>query len=92
LDFDPLVRAAEGLGGLFLLAGTGSEKLRAKLEDRGIPFRGPFDSLDRAVLSLLEAARPGDIVVFSPGCASFGMFLNEFDRGNKWKEAVRRLA
>jgi UDP-N-acetylmuramoylalanine--D-glutamate ligase len=31
-------------------------------------------------------------VVLSPGCASFGMFKNEFDRGRKWKEAVIRLS
>jgi UDP-N-acetylmuramoylalanine--D-glutamate ligase len=92
LNFDPLVRAAERAGGLFLLAGAGSEKLKVQLEDRGIPFQGPFDSLDAAVRSLLEAARPGDIAVLSPGCASFGMFLNEFDRGARWKETVRRLA
>jgi UDP-N-acetylmuramoylalanine--D-glutamate ligase len=29
-------------------------------------------------------------VILSPGCASFGMFLNEFDRGRKWKEAVKK--
>jgi UDP-N-acetylmuramoylalanine--D-glutamate ligase len=92
LDYGPLVKAAERVGGLFLLAGTGSEKLRVRLEDRGIPFQGPFDSLDAAVRGLLEAARPGDIAVLSPGCASFGMFLNEFDRGDRWKETVRRLA
>jgi len=26
--------------------------------------------------------------VLSPGCASFGMFLHEFDRGKKFKETV----
>jgi UDP-N-acetylmuramoylalanine--D-glutamate ligase len=92
LNYDPLVRAAERAGGLFLLAGAGSEKLKVQLEDRGIPFQGPFDSLEAAVRGLLEAARPGDIAVLSPGCASFGMFLNEFDRGARWKETVRRLA
>ena len=39
----------------------------------------------------LEKAGPGDIVILSPGCTSFGMFVNEFDRGKKWKEAVLRL-
>jgi UDP-N-acetylmuramoylalanine--D-glutamate ligase len=92
LDFEPLVRAAGQVKELFLLAGTGSEKLKTLLGDRGIPFRGPFDSLEAAVRGLLAAARPGDIAILSPGCASFGMFLNEFDRGAQWKETVRRLA
>jgi UDP-N-acetylmuramoylalanine--D-glutamate ligase len=61
------------------------------LDQAGISFRGPFDSVDAAVRSALETADQGDVVVLSPGCASFGMFLNEFDRGYKWKEAVRRL-
>jgi len=92
LDFSPLVQAAGRAKALILLAGTGSEKLRALFHDAGIAYRGPFDDLDRAVTAALEAAAPGDRVALSPGCASFGMFLNEFDRGRKWKEAVRNLS
>jgi UDP-N-acetylmuramoylalanine--D-glutamate ligase len=92
LDFGPLVRAAAGARAIVLLAGTAGEGLKSLLSGQGIPFRGPFDDLDRAVQTALEAAAPGDTVVLSPGCASFGMFLNEFDRGDKWREAVRRLA
>ncbi|MDR3336149.1 MAG: UDP-N-acetylmuramoyl-L-alanine--D-glutamate ligase [Treponema sp.] len=97
LDFSPLVRAvsradAENrLGALILLAGTGSAKLRPLLEGAGIPCCGPFDDLDKAVLAAGELAKNGDAVVLSPGCTSFGMFLNEFDRGRKWKDAVKRL-
>ena len=32
-----------------------------------------------------------DIAVFSPGATSFGMFTNEFDRGNKYMKAVKEL-
>jgi UDP-N-acetylmuramoylalanine--D-glutamate ligase len=92
LDLGPLAEAAERAAGLALLAGAGTERLEALLRGRDLPFRGPFDSVDAAVKALLEGARPGDIILLSPGCASFGMFLNEFDRGARWKEAVRRLA
>ncbi|MDR2159373.1 MAG: UDP-N-acetylmuramoyl-L-alanine--D-glutamate ligase [Treponema sp.] len=92
LDFGPLAAAAPRAKTLILLAGTGSVKLASLLGAAGIRFRGPFDSLDRAVQAAAAAAAPGDTVVLSPGCASFGMFLNEFDRGRRWKEAVRCLA
>jgi UDP-N-acetylmuramoylalanine--D-glutamate ligase len=88
LDFSPLVQAAPRAKALILLEGTGSAKLSALLDGAGVPYRGPFDSLDGAIKAALEAAESGDSVVLSPGCASFGMFLNEFDRGKKWKEGV----
>ena len=31
------------------------------------------------------------IFVFSPGATSFGMFANEFDRGNKYMDEVKRI-
>ncbi|MDR2068901.1 MAG: UDP-N-acetylmuramoyl-L-alanine--D-glutamate ligase [Spirochaetaceae bacterium] len=91
LDFAPLVRAAVRAKALVLLAGSGSDKLCQLLNQEGIPYRGPFDSVDAAVRAALETAAAGDTVVLSPGCASFGMFKNEFDRGAQWKEAVCRL-
>jgi UDP-N-acetylmuramoylalanine--D-glutamate ligase len=92
LDFTPLARAAARAKALVLLAGSGSEKLRLLLRQGGIPYRGPFDSLEAAVQAALDAAAAGDTVILSPGCTSFEMFMNEFDRGRQWKEAVRRLA
>jgi UDP-N-acetylmuramoylalanine--D-glutamate ligase len=95
LDFSPLAvaarRARDRLAAVVLLAGSGSEKLRPLLEAAGLACLGPFDNPDTAARAAAEAARPGDAVVLSPGCASFGMFLNEFDRGKKWKEAVLQL-
>jgi len=92
LDFTPLAQACGEAKAVFLLEGTGTTKLRALLDSAGIPYRGPYDNLDRAVEAILSIAQRGDSVVLSPGCASFGMFLNEFDRGRRWKETVRRLA
>jgi UDP-N-acetylmuramoylalanine--D-glutamate ligase len=98
LDFTPLARtlaAAFRRGRLtppVLFAGTGSVKLKAALDAAAVPCRGPYDDLDRAVEALLAGAEPGAAALMSPGCASFGMFKNEFDRGLRFKESVRRLA
>ncbi|GHV40534.1 UDP-N-acetylmuramoylalanine--D-glutamate ligase [Spirochaetia bacterium] len=92
LDYDPLVKAAPRARAVILLAGTGSDKLKGLFAGAGISYQGPFDTVDAAVKAVLDTAKPGDTAVLSPGCASFGMFLNEFDRGKKWKDAVLRLA
>ena len=51
------------------------------------------DTLYSAVKAELESysdkTRP--VVVFSPGATSFGMFKNEFDRGNTFKQLVRQI-
>jgi UDP-N-acetylmuramoylalanine--D-glutamate ligase len=90
LDFSPLVQAAPKAGAIILLAGTGSEKLKNLFDKAGICYSGPFDDIDLAAQAAFKAAAGGGIVALSPGCTSFGMFLNEFDRGDKWKAAVMR--
>jgi UDP-N-acetylmuramoylalanine--D-glutamate ligase len=47
-------------------------------------------SLERAVESAADSARPGDHVLLSPGFASFDMFRNYEDRGNQFEQAVNR--
>ena len=48
-------------------------------------------SLDESVKKASEVAEPGDIVLLSPACASFGMFTNYEERGKKFKELVSQL-
>ncbi len=92
LDFEPVRGAYRRAKAVILLAGTGSEKLRTLLDQDGTAYEGPFDDLEKAVRTALERARPGDTVLLSPGCTSFGMFRNEFDRGRKFKECAVRMA
>lgn len=49
------------------------------------------NSMEEAVESAKTLAESGDIILLSPGAASFGMFANEFDRGDKFKAAVSKL-
>jgi UDP-N-acetylmuramoylalanine--D-glutamate ligase len=96
LDFSPLVEKSRKAKAIILLdgteKGTGTQKLKLLLEKEGISYKGPFNSIDEVVIAALKEAQSGDTVLFSPGCASFGLFQNEFDRGRQWKEAVKRLA
>ena len=92
LGLQPLAEAAAEASSVVLLSGTGSEKLVPVLQEKQIKFSGPFNMLEKAVEAALEKARPGGAVILSPGCTGFGMFLNEFDRGNKWKAEIRRQA
>ena len=91
LDFEPVRSAFAKPKMIILLAGSGTEKLKTTLEKDAIPFLGPFDDLGLAVSAAHSRASHGDIVLLSPGCASFGMFVNEFDRGRKFKDAVRGI-
>jgi UDP-N-acetylmuramoylalanine--D-glutamate ligase len=48
-------------------------------------------TLKEAVERAYQNARPGDIVLLSPGCASFDEFANYKERGNYFKKVVRNL-
>jgi UDP-N-acetylmuramoylalanine--D-glutamate ligase len=90
LDFAPLAAVCDKARILILLAGSGTDKLIPLLAQNA--YRGPFGNLDDAVQAAVTAAAPDLTVLFSPGCTSFGMFSNEFDRGRQFKAAVKRLA
>ena len=47
--------------------------------------------MEKAVEIAKEKAAEGDIVLLAPGAASFGLFENEFDRGDKFREAVKKI-
>ncbi|HEX9369382.1 MAG TPA: UDP-N-acetylmuramoyl-L-alanine--D-glutamate ligase [Roseiflexaceae bacterium] len=53
---------------------------------------GPFDDFARAIEQARQLAAAGDVVLLSPGCASFGMFRNEFHRGEEFKHIVNGLS
>lgn len=71
---------------VFLLAGSGTDRIKAEM--RGTPV---FKSLKDATRAAVEAAAPGNVILFSPAFASFGMFKNEYDRNDQFVELVWKL-
>lgn len=92
LDFAPLRRLPHEPRCVILLAGSASGKLKPLLEEERVPVRGPFDELGEAVDTAVAESEPGDVVLLSPGCASFEMFKNEFDRGDRFVEMVQTMS
>lgn len=82
---DPESRVAA----VVLLEGSATAKIRAVCEPKVIEECG---SLADAVTAACVAAHPGTVVLLSPGCASFGMFVNEFDRGDHFRKLVEAIS
>ncbi len=82
---------------VILLQGSGTDELlpalheAAKKQGAADPVRGAFDDFTAAMDAAVALTRPGDVLLFSPGFTSFGMFLNEFDRGDHFVAYVHGL-
>jgi len=78
-----------------LLKGNATEKLLDKLRKIApVEFAENIEvvgSMEEALLLAQKKSQVGDVVVLSPGAASFGLFANEFDRGDKFREAAKKL-
>ena len=89
LDPSPLADAAARHDvRAYLFDGTATPALATALRNRGLQPRGPYMSMTDAVLAARENALVGDVILLSPGCASFGLFRDEFDRGAQFRDAV----
>ena len=69
---------------VILLSGTGSDRITDADFYRA-------SSLGEALTSAYRSAEKGDVVLFSPAFASFGMFVNEYDRGDQFMKLVKQL-
>ncbi len=81
-----LLQISKRVKRVILLAGTGTNKVLEFL-----PGASVFDDLETAVKEAVAVADSGDVILFSPAFASFGMFKNEYDRGDQFNAIVKAL-
>ncbi len=74
---------------LVLLIGSAAEKIAGQIAGSVKVER--VETLERAVEHGERAARPGDIVLLAPACASFDQFENYEQRGRVFKQLVHKL-
>ena len=75
---------------LILFAGTATDKIRKELK-KYPRILGEVRSMKEAMRLAKAHAKKGDIVLLSPGAASFGIFKNEFDRGAQFYRQVKTM-
>jgi UDP-N-acetylmuramoylalanine--D-glutamate ligase len=90
LDFSELAACAVGRVRAAVLIGEAADKLAAALAGRIEVHRAA--ALDLAVKRAAELARPGDVVLLSPACASQDQFRDFEERGDRFRQAVSALA
>lgn len=76
-----------------LLEGTATDELEAKLRGQSprLKILGRFGEFNEAILAAKSVAKAGDVILLSPGCTSFRMFKNEFDRGEQFRKIIQAL-
>jgi len=78
---------------LFIFQGTAGEKILKVLKKDYVKkyVTSNVQTMNDAVEMAYKISKKDDFIVLSPGASSFNMFLNEFDRGEKFVKAIKSL-
>lgn len=91
VEFDDWVKTFEGKVKWLVLLGATAQQIAETARRYGFTNIVFAESLQEAVAVCAEKAEPGDAVLLSPACASWGMFDNYEQRGRMFKDFVRAL-
>ena len=90
-EFDTYIGAFDGKVKYLVLMGATRDKIAKTARDMGFTDIIMVESMKEAVEVCAAKAKPGDAVLLSPACASWGMFKNYEERGRLFKEYVNAL-
>lgn len=90
-EYDEWIESFDGKVKLLVLIGATREKIANTARKHGFDKIAMADTFEEAMQISVDAAESGDAVLLSPACASWGMFKNYEERGDKFKELVNAL-
>lgn len=90
-SYEEWIQAFDGKVKKLVLLGATREKIDETARRLGFTDTILADTFEEAVEICVKNAVPGDAVLLSPACASWGMFKNYEERGDKFKELVNQL-
>lgn len=91
-DLTPIAREAPGLAGLYTIGATGPALAKRAREAGGGQRVCECGTLERAVEGAIDSARAGEVILLSPGCASWDQFKNYEERGERFVQLITRVA
>ncbi len=90
-SYDEWIEAFDGKVKCLVLIGQTREKIADCARRHGLENIVLADTFEEAFFVCTEQAKPGDAVLLSPACASWGMFPNYEVRGRMFKEMVNQM-
>lgn len=90
-EYEEWIEAFDGKVKCLVLLGQTKEKIAAAARNVGFDQIVMVETLEEAVKTCADLAEEGEAVLLSPACASWGMFKNYEERGDKFKEFVNAL-
>lgn len=90
-NYDDLAEKVKQKVHTLVLLGATADAIEACMRAHGFENIVRADTFEEAVKQAEQAARPGDTVLLSPACASWGMFDNYEQRGDLFKELVHQI-
>ncbi|MCL5783907.1 MAG: UDP-N-acetylmuramoyl-L-alanine--D-glutamate ligase [Patescibacteria group bacterium] len=95
LPYEEMAKAIEKYAKeVYFLEGTATDEILHQFKIKNLKFKiikGTYNNFAEILKDIQQIVKISPCILFSPGAASFNLFQNEFDRGKKFNEAIKKI-